>query len=125
MEDEIRTQIDALELVEVNVDDIQAVNFKPHPFMIGRRHVTWASNHFSGILSSDAIEDAEKHGITCAMRDCYLKRHEHTYDTVCFVRLATETTRLNEAQRDELVKLKDLFAEENVKCDGFAFIGGE
>ena len=125
MKDEIRTQIDALELVEVKVDDIQAVNFKPHPFMIGPRHVGWAADHFFGMLSSDAIEDAEKHGITCAHRNCQLKHHEHTYDTVCFVRLTTETTQLNEAQRDELVKLKDLFAEENVKCDGFAFIGGE
>lgn len=36
-----------------------------HPYCIGTRHVGWASDHFMGMLSEDAIRDAEKHDIHC------------------------------------------------------------
>ena len=37
----------------------------PHPYCIGTGHVAHAANHFSGMLTEDAIRDAEKNGITC------------------------------------------------------------
>lgn len=37
----------------------------PHPYCITPRHVAWASDHFGGLLSTDAIRDAEKHGARC------------------------------------------------------------
>lgn len=33
----------------------------PHPYCIGTKHVAWASDKFSGILSGDAIRSAEQH----------------------------------------------------------------
>jgi hypothetical protein len=37
----------------------------PHPYCITPRHVAWAADHFGGMLGTDAIRDAEKHGATC------------------------------------------------------------
>lgn len=37
----------------------------PHPYCITPRHVRIAANNFSGILSRDAIEEAEECGIFC------------------------------------------------------------
>lgn len=66
-----------------------SVNHKPHPYMIGPRHVSHASNHFGGILGDAAIEDAERNGIGCANRDhhgtCGLTRAEHTSERVVVV----------------------------------------
>ena len=37
----------------------------PHPYCITPKHVAHASDHFSGMLTADAIRDAEKHGARC------------------------------------------------------------
>lgn len=37
----------------------------PHPYCITPKHVAWASDHFSGRLSEDAIRGAEKNGAQC------------------------------------------------------------
>ena len=49
----------------------------PHFYCIGPRHVIYASDHFSGMLGKAAIEEAEKHGITCAVKGCNLSYGEH------------------------------------------------
>jgi hypothetical protein len=45
----------------------------PHPYCITPKHVAWAADHFGGMLSKDAIRDAEKHGAQC---DICRVRHE-------------------------------------------------
>jgi len=36
-----------------------------HAYCIGAKHVGWASDHFMGMLSEEAIRDGEKHDIFC------------------------------------------------------------
>lgn len=49
----------------------------PHPYCIGARHVSFASDNYNGMLGKDAIEAGEAQGITCAMRGCNLSYSEH------------------------------------------------
>lgn len=94
---------------------ITAVNFKPHPFMIGVKHVVYASDHNGGGLTEDVMRK-----IPCAQRDCTASYDEHTNDKVACVYL----------KRDVQVKelqawLESLIADGTCpesKCDGFVFI---
>ena len=50
----------------------------PHPFMIGSKHVKYASNNHNGILGSKAIRAYEKKkGPSCCMKGCNLSYDEH------------------------------------------------
>lgn len=78
-------------------DSITAVNFKPHPYVIGTRHVAHASDNFMGMLSEAAIKDLEKQkGPSCAYSDkighgrCMVPYAEHTYETAAFLKIKTD-----------------------------------
>jgi len=49
----------------------------PHPYCIGTKHVAHASDHFSGMLTEDAIIDAERYGARCEVKGCTLSYEEH------------------------------------------------
>ena len=51
----------------------------PHPFCIGSGHVAHASDHFSGRLGAEAIEDYERkrQRPSCCMKNCNLSFAEH------------------------------------------------
>lgn len=37
----------------------------PHPYCITPKHVAYAADNWGGVLSTDAIRDAERHGARC------------------------------------------------------------
>ncbi len=96
------------------VSDVRWVNQKPHPFVIGTRHVAHASDHNGGILDESVISQ-----FPCADKDCRLPYNQHTKgDHVAFVRLTREVT--TDEMRTWLLSLKE-WCDTN-KIDGFAFI---
>jgi hypothetical protein len=100
------------------VMSIGPINHKPHPFMIGPRHVGWASDHNGGMLSEEAIRRAEKEGIYCAQPGCRLPFDEHTCDVVVFLQFTRNATS-DEAQQCLQAALPAL-AEH--KIAGFVFV---
>jgi hypothetical protein len=71
---------------------VDAVNHKPHPYMIGPRHVGYASDH-GGMLSPEVILAGEKENkCKCATPKCNLPYEEHTSDTVAFIKLLRNGT---------------------------------
>lgn len=104
------------------VHSVDHANFKPHPYMIGAKHVCHASDHFHGMLGVEAIEDAEKHGIHCENgtigNRCHLPYKEHTSDTVIFLKLTRNATNTEAGKVLFAVKAEC----EADKIDGFAFI---
>lgn len=94
---------------------ITPVNHKPHPFVIGGRHVSFAANNFGGGLGVEAIEAAERKGIYCAHPNCRLPYKEHTYDTVAFIKLTRHATNAEATEA-----LKDV--DGVVEISGFSFV---
>ena len=51
---------------------------QPHPYCIGPRHVTYTSGKCGGMLTQDAIRDAERYGRAhCMTGECHLPYDEH------------------------------------------------
>ena len=103
----------------VCLHDITDINHKPHPYTIGTRHVGWASDHWNGMLGTDAIEDAERNGIRCAARGCNLTLAQHTSDKVMAVTLNDDRDR--EGIQEELKIVIDHEIEKD-GIQGFIFI---
>jgi hypothetical protein len=76
-----------LNLDPFKTEKIISGNFKPHPFMIGERHVANAAKNFGGMLTTEAIKN-----IPCASRGCGLMAHEHTFDVVLVLKLTRNVT---------------------------------
>jgi len=115
---EIKEQLIELLSPEFIVKDIDRINYKPHPFTIGGKHVTYAADNFGGILGEEAILSAEKKGIYCAHPHCKLPYKEHTLDKVCFLQL---TRNLSQQEAQEKLKSVIEILKEN-KIDGFTFV---
>ena len=91
---------------------IQCVNFKPHPFMIGHKHVAYASDRTGGILGEEAMR-----AFPCATRGCSLNYSEHTSDKVVFIQLKRHC---DKAELGQWLGSLDLPG-----VDGFAFLETE
>ena len=101
--------------------DIMEVNHKPHPYTVGPRHVTYASEH-GGMLSPDVIRQGEKaNKCKCAAKGCTIPYDEHTADTVMFLQLKRNGT--NEEANAFLKGISDEVAADGI--DGFAMIETE
>ena len=92
---------------------VQDVNHKPHPFMIGPRHVTDAADNYGGRLG-----EATLNKIPCSHKECNLMYADHTSDKVCFLQLKRSGT-----QKEGNSILKGLVDElENGLVDGYSFV---
>jgi hypothetical protein len=87
------------------LEDIHAINFNPHPFTIGAKHVAHAAEHHGGILGIETMS-----AIGCAVPNCNLSHEEHKYDTVMFLKL-----KFNVNHSEAVKFLKSL--EEDLKAD--------
>lgn len=105
----------------LNVLKVESVNHKPHLFMIGPRHVRFASDHFGGMLNEQALEAAEKAGIMCAAPGCNLGYKKHTSDRVMFISLQRHAT--NKEVQDSLAKASDYMVTNDI--DGVTFVETE
>lgn len=100
------------------VKSITGVNHRPHPYVIGPRHIGWASDHWNGMLGKAAIKDFEAHGGHCAHPNCTLPLDQHTYDTVLFLSLKKDV--LKEDARDILAPVGEQMQKD--KIDGLCFV---
>ena len=113
---------------EYKFESIESVNFKPHPFTIGPKLVAYASDNFSGMLGTPAIESyEEKYGSSCAYRDkdgkCRVLYSEHTSERAAFLRVKTdkELKEIKELPKFLFAIKPELIKE---KIDGIAFLKG-
>lgn len=94
----------------------------PHPYMIGAKHVAHASDHFSGMLGKEAIEDAERKGIAqCEIckGDLAFAEHETALLVGCTEDLNVADGKVNPELHAYLLKCKPLCEADHYA--GFAF----
>lgn len=99
-----------------SITDIKSVNHRPHPIMIGPRHVSHASNHHFGSLGEETLR-----AIPCAWKGCNYSYDEHTYDVAAIVTITKDLPNKTAAQW--LFSIKEAIPEGLI--DGFAFMGGK
>jgi hypothetical protein len=94
----------------------------PHPYCITDKHVTLAADNFSGILSKEAIENAEKHGAKCGICKGKLSfaQHEQALLVECRVDMKQEDGSANPELHAYLLKCKEMCEQD--KYAGFAFL---
>lgn len=90
---------------------IQQVNHRPHLFVVGTKHVAYASDHCNGILSEDVCEK-----IPCD--HCREPISKHVSDKALFLRLVRDLG--NKEAADALFVIKEQFVKDGI--DGVAFI---
>lgn len=93
----------------------------PHPYCVTGKHVAYAADHCCGMLSNDAIREAEKHGAKCdicrrAGKILTIDEHQQALLVEC----KADVTSAAEELKTWLLSIKD----ETVKNGyvGFAFI---
>lgn len=103
-------------------------NFKPHPFCITPGHVAAAANHYSGMLTAEAIRNSHcacgvgRSGSPILGQDpCNLSYDEHTHETALVIVVPNDVKDLNtlEGLHAWLVEAKPVAEAE--KIDGFMF----
>ena len=92
---------------------IDHVNHKPHRFMIGPKHVSYASENYSGILDERTLA-----AVPCAHPKCHLLYIDHRSDKVLFMQLTRDGK--NEEANAELKKLVPTMQEN--KIDGIVMV---
>jgi ribosomal protein S4E len=80
IEDLIRESFKGQSIIELK--SVQYVNHRPHSYMIGRKHIAYASEHSDGMLG---IETLKK--VKCAVPGCNLSYDKHTSEIVAFLTL--------------------------------------
>lgn len=92
----------------------------PHPYCITPKHVAWAADHCCGMLSKEAIIEAEAHGARCDICKGKLKYDEHQQALLveCKKDIHTDVN-AKEELKEYLLSIKTM-AEED-KYAGFAF----
>jgi hypothetical protein len=93
----------------------------PHPYTIGPRHVVHAADHFSGLLSENAIRSYEKQGGHCADKGCRLSYAEHKSEDILMLNLSRDLSNYEAAQA--LFPLKKLAEDEGIAGFGFLNLG--
>lgn len=97
------------------IKDITSVNCKPHPYMVGGKHISYAADNCGGILGEEVVRN-----VPCAQSQCNLSYDEHTYDLVAFVKLTADIR--TEDLQAWLIKITDFVKAADRRLDGFAFI---
>lgn len=97
--------------------DITTINHRPHPFMVGPRHIAHAADHHGGMLGEATLEV-----VPCAHRGCQTAYRDHTSDKVMALKLTADTTntQANVALKQIVDQLDPIDA-----IDGFIFIKTE
>lgn len=67
--------------------DVMDINHKPHPYMIGSRHVAHAADHCGGMLGETTLK-----AIPCAHPGCHLSYKDHTSNKVIPLELVRNAT---------------------------------
>jgi len=90
------------------VRGIRNVNFKPHPFTIGPKHMENSGMYL------------DPNSAPCAVPGCKLKYEDHLSDKVMFLECARDVT--EKEAKEVLGSQKIIDAMEHFEIDGFAFV---
>lgn len=110
------------------VAEVRSINFNPHPFCITPRHVAYAADHHSGMLTAEAIVASRapcgigRNGSPIRGEPpCNLGYHEHTSEMAIFVAIKGRPDNLNDVPGlyDWLMAAKPVAEKHGVA--GFAF----
>lgn len=123
MNDEQKAELINEKLVNQNLytcKSVSNINHKPHPYVIGPKHIAYASDNWGGMLSEEAIIAGEKASkCKCAHPGCNISYEAHSKgDKVAFLQLLRNGT--NDEANKILKKLVDQLGEAFV--DGFLFV---
>jgi len=97
--------------------EVTCINHRPHMYMVGSKHIGYASDRHNGILDERTLET-----IPCAHPKCRTSYSGHTYDTVMLLKLKRNAT--NKEIQTVLKEAVDLGMEAD-GIDGFVFIKTE
>lgn len=95
------------------IHDVIYCNHKPHPIMIGTRHVDYAADHCGGMLGKETLRR-----IPCAWKGCTTAYKDHTSDRVLILRLTRNASQ--EEAHAVLKSLADSMAADGL--DGVTFL---
>lgn len=94
------------------VVSVQHVNHKPHPYVIGSKHIH-AAQAYGGMLGKEVLEK-----VGCAVPECGLPYSQHTSERAIFLKLTRDVE-----HKEYAAKLKAMVPEmEKDGIDGVAFI---
>ena len=98
------------------VENVIDINYNPHPFTIGPRHVAHAADHHGGMLGEATME-----AIPCAANGCRMALSDHTFDKVMALKFIRNATK-----EDAQASLEPILDEMIIdSIDGFVFIESE
>ncbi len=101
-----------------SLSEIQSINPKPHPYMVGLKHMKYA--HDRNPHGMAVIDDQVLRKVQCAHPDCKLSYDEHTCDHVAAVYLKRDVKGPElSAWLQEQIASGLVSAD---KCDGVCFI---
>ena len=93
--------------------EVRAINFDPHPYTIGPKHVAHAADKYNGILGTETLKE-----VKCALPGCDLSYDDHKYDTVMMLKLKRNATK--DETMEFLQTLKDEMINDSI--DGFVMV---
>lgn len=99
-----------------HVEDINHINHNPHPFMIGPKHIAFASDNYNGMLGDACLND--KRCPPCAVRGCNLSYSDHKSNKVAFLKLLKNIP--SQEAQDVLATVEDICKKEGI--EGFVFV---
>lgn len=101
---------------------------RPHPYCITPRHVEWAADHYSGMLTQEAIIDAEKNGAKCDIcrkqgnkQGNILTFAQHETVTALFIQVPAGVENLNDLKGLHKYLFENKAKFESLGIQGFAF----
>lgn len=112
--DEMATKYASLMTDPLKFVKIDNANYKPDVFVVGPKHIAYASNHHGGMLGEETCE-----AIPCC--GCGKPLSAHTYDTVVFIEVTRKCTQA-EVQAVLTKEVGKMAGEDGI--DGFAFPKG-
>lgn len=100
----------------VKLYKIEAINFDPHPYMVGPEHVQRAADTNGGVLDERILKE-----VGCAHPGCTLSYEEHNYETVMFLQLKRDIS--NTEISEFVLSIKEEMLEDRI--DGVTFVETE
>ena len=95
---------------------IHAVNYDPHPYMLGPAHITYANKHSGGVIDEGTLKN-----VRWSPPKCNIPYEDHKFDTGMFLQLKRNGT--NEEAGAFMNTMLDEMKEDNIA--GFTFVETE
>lgn len=95
---------------------ITNVNHRPHPFVIGPKHIEHASKSYNGMFNDEVCK-----AVPCAYPGCKVSFENHTWDLVLFISLKRDMSNVEANEQLKAVAV-DMLAD---GIDGFTLVETE